>query len=244
MTLGEHLEELRRRVIYALLGLAVGLAAALVAGKWLVGLVKLPYVRAMHGLGREPQLIVLHAWEGLLIYLKVGLVGGILLAAPWISYQLWMFVSAGLYPRERRTVLLAVPLSAGLFIAGAAFFLLGVSVPILEFLIGFSAYLGLEPDITFSNHVSMMLGMMLVFGLAFQTPLVVLLLAKMGLVTRRQLTKYRRHVVVGMFILAAVCTSPSPVDQIALALPMWLLYELGVLLVYLFVSEDQPPVRA
>lgn len=238
MTLGEHLEELRRRIIHALLGLAAGLAAALAAGNYLVEAVKYPYVRAMHALGRDAELIVLHAAEGFIIYVKVALVAGIVLSSPWIFYQLWMFVSAGLYDRERRFVLPAVATSAVLFLAGAAFFLLGLAVPVLTFFIGFSDWLGLRADITFSNHVSMMLSLMLVFGLAFQTPLVVLLLAKMGIVRREQLTKYRRHVIVAMFILAALATSPSPIDQVAMALPMWLLYELGIVLVRIFVKED------
>ncbi|MGC9454401.1 MAG: twin-arginine translocase subunit TatC [Phycisphaerae bacterium] len=239
MTLGEHLEELRRRLIYALLGLAVAFVAALAAGNYLVEAVKHPYVVAMRAMGHEPGLIVLHATEGFIIYMKVALLGGVILASPWIFYQLWMFVSAGLYDHERRMVLPAVALSAVLFLAGAAFFLLGISVPVLKFFLGFSGWLGLRPDITFSNHVSMMLSLMLVFGLAFQTPLVVLILAKMGLVTRRQLAKYRRHVIIAMFILAAVATSPSPVDQVAMALPMWLLYELGVLLVRIFVRQER-----
>lgn len=237
MTVGEHLEELRRRIIYALGGLAAGIAIALAAGSYLVEALRHPYVRAMTETGREPELVVLHAAEGFFIYMKVALVGGLVLSSPWIFYQLWMFVSAGLYRRERRLVVPAVAASAGLFIAGAGFFLLGVSVPVMKFFIGFSGWLDLRPDITFENHVSMMLGLMLLFGLAFQTPIVVLLLAKMGVITRGQLVRYRRHVIVCMFVLAAVATSPSPLDQLALALPMWLLYELGVLLVRIFVDE-------
>ncbi len=237
MTVGEHLEELRRRIIRALLGLAVGVAIAMAAGNHLVDALKHPYIRAMAETGREPELIVLHAAEGFLIYLKVALVAGLVLSSPWVFYQLWMFMAAGLHRRERRMVLPAVAVSAGLFLAGAAFFLLGVAVPVLRFFIGFSGWLNLRADITFDNHVSMMLGLMLVFGLAFQTPIVVLLLARMGVVTRGQLSKYRRHVIVCMFLLGAVATSPSPLDQVALALPMWLLYELGVLLVRVFVDE-------
>ena len=133
----------------------------------------------------------------------------------------------------------AVPSSAVLFVTGAIFFLLIVSRPMFSFLIGFYTWLEMEPRITFSNYVSFVTRMMVVFGLGFQTPLAVLLLAKMGLVTVKKLNKYRRHVVVGTLILAAVCTSPSPVDQILLAIPMWLLYELGVLLTWLLVEKKR-----
>ena len=126
-------------------------------------------------------------------------------------------------------------------LASAAFFLLAVSEYLLRFFIGFNKYLGVQPVITLQSHVSLMTSLMLVFGLAFQTPLVVVVLAKMGLVTMGTLNHYRRHVIVSILILAAFATSPSPVDQILLAVPMWLLYEMGVLLVYLFVSKKSDP---
>lgn len=231
MTLGEHLEELRRRIFYALIGLAVAMGLTLLFGDWLLDQLKYPYVKVMANLGREAQLQVLSAGEGFMIYLKVSLIGGLILASPWICYQLWMFVGAGLYPHERRSFLLAIPFSALLFAAGAVFYLYVVSVPLLQFFLEFNDRLGLATQITLPNHISMMTNMMLAFGAGFQLPIVLAILGRTGLVTAEDLGKYRRHVIVALLIFAALVTSPSPFDQVLLAVPMYILFEIGVLLV-------------
>jgi len=239
MTLGEHLEELRRRIIYALIGLVLGMVVALCFGKHIIAIIQRPYVRAMEQLGRDPELAFMDVTTAFVTYLKIALTAGLIFSAPWVFYQFWMFVSAGLYARERKYVMVAVPFSASLFVCGALFFLFVISDYILSFFLGFGSWLGLRPIIRFHSHVSFMTNMMVVFGLSFQMPLLVLILGKMGLVTPRTLGQYRKHVIVAILILAAVVTSPSPIDQVALALPMWLLYELGVLLVYLLVTRKE-----
>ena len=134
----------------------------------------------------------------------------------------------------------AVPSSAGLFIIGAVFFLTVVSDQMFKFFIWFNtSFLDVKMVITLDKYITLVCLMMLVFGLGFQTPLAVLLLAKMGLVTTKTLNRYRKHVIVGLLILAAMVTSPSPVDQVLLAVPMWLLYELGVLLAYFLVEKPR-----
>lgn len=239
MTLGDHLEELRTRLIRIILGTAAALVVALVFGRQLVNLLKSPYTKAMKAAGREAQaeLAVLNISEGLATYLKVSLIAAIVMAAPWIFYQLWMFVSAGLHPRERRVVKFAVPMSAGLFISGVLFFMFVVATPVLSFFIRINDWLGLASVVTFVNHVDLMLTMALVFALAFQTPLVILLLGKMGVVTTKSLRRYRRHVIVVILILAAVFTPPDPLSQMLLAVPLWMLYEMGILMVWLFVNK-------
>lgn len=241
MTIGEHLDELRRRIIYVVLGVAVGTAVALVFGSRLVGVLKAPYVTVMEEAGIEPELAILQVTDGFTTYVRLGVVFGLVISSPWVFYQLWMFVSAGLYPSERRYVLLGAPFSALLFVTGAMFFLFGVSTMVLRFFVAFSRWIGVTPLITFQNHLRFMTSMMVAFGLGFQTPLAVMLLARMGLVSISTLHRYRRHVIVGMLVLAALFTSPSPVDQVALAVPMWGLYELGVLLAWLTTRRARRP---
>ncbi|MHC4562022.1 MAG: twin-arginine translocase subunit TatC [Planctomycetota bacterium] len=234
MTLGEHLDELRKRIIYAILGLVVATVIALLLGSHLVEFFRLPYVQAMEVVGKQPDLKVLHIADGLTTYLKMAFIAGMVFASPWVFYHVWQFVAAGLYDRERRAVMCAVPFSAGLFIAGSMFFMFVVAVPVFGFLIGINDWLGVETDLTFKHHVGFIARMVLVFGLAFQLPLVVLILGRIGIVSLRKLRHYRRHVIVGLLIASAVLTPPDPVSQLSLAVPLWLLYELGILLVVVF----------
>jgi sec-independent protein translocase protein TatC len=236
MTLVEHLEELRTRLIRALIGLVVGMALSLGFGKYIFRIVNEPFYQVV---GRE-KLVAINMPSPFMMYMKVCLYVGIIIASPWIFYQLWMFVSAGLYAHERRYVKLAVPFCTGLFILGATFFLKLISLPLLRFFYLFNRdIMGVAPMVTLENHVTFMTNMMLVFGLCFQTPVAVLLLGKMGLVTVKTLNRYRKHVIVIILIIAAFCTSPSPLDQIALAIPMWMLYELGVVLTYFLVEKKR-----
>jgi len=238
MSLGEHLDELRRRIVLAVIGLGVGVGVSLIFTKQIIQIVKAPYVRAMTENGFPTNLAILDATEALSIYLQVGIYTGIVIASPWIFYQIWKFVSAGLREKEKRYVMMAVPFSAGLFISGAVFFMVVVSYPLLTYFIGFSKWLGLNPVVTFSNHVSFMLMMMVLFGLSYQTPLVMLLLARVGIVNYEWFKKYRRHIIVAIFIFAAMVTGPTGVDQIALAVPMCLLYELGLVLIRVLIKNN------
>ena len=237
MTLGEHLEELRRRLIYALLAVAASTVAALCFCPALINLLRLPYHHAMERLQMPGELVVLGVADSLSIYLMVSLYAGLIVSAPVVLHQLWLFVGAGLYRRERRMVMLSVPFSAVLFLGGAAFFLAAVSEPILYYFMSVSRWLGTVPMITFDRYIGFMAKMMVLFGLAFQTPLVVLVLAAVGIVSIRGLNKYRRHVIIAVLVVAGVLTPPDPFSQIALAVPLWGLYELGVLLAYLLVGR-------
>lgn len=240
MSLGEHLDELRRRILYALAGLTVAMILTLTFGKELIEVIKLPYVEVLEDLKMDAPPVALTVTDAFFTYFRVALLAGVLLASPWIFYQLWLFVAAGLHAREKRYVHWAVPFSALLFIGGALFFLKFVSFPMLKFFMGFSGWLDVKPVIQLKELIKFMTNLMLVFGLAFQTPILVFVLGKVGLVTTATLTRYRRHVIVAMLILAAMVTSPSPIDQVALALPMWLLYELGIALVYFFARKEEP----
>lgn len=240
MTLVEHLEELRTRIIRAVIGLAVGMAIALAISPQAIAIINQPFYDVMGKGG--PGLVYDEMMSPFTLYMQISLYMGILIASPWIIYQIWQFIAAGLYKHERKYVVYAVPFSAILFITGALFFLFYISPKLLYAFYVFNQWFGgedLKALVKLNNHVTFMTSMMMVFGFCFQMPIAVLLLGKMGLVTVKSLGKYRRYVIVGILILAALVTSPSPLDQIALAIPMWLLYELGVLLVYLLVERKR-----
>jgi sec-independent protein translocase protein TatC len=234
MTLVEHLDELRTRIIRALIGLAVGMAIALAVCKSALDVINGPYERAT-GL----TLKAIDMMSPFTVYMQISLYLGLLISSPWVFYQIWMFIAAGLYKHERKYVVYAVPFSAILFITGSLFFLFYISPMLLGAFNLFNTWLNVESNVTIENNVDFMTNMMLVFGFCFQMPIAVLLLGKMGLVTVKTLGKYRKFVIVAILILAALVTSPSPLDQIALAIPMWLLYEVGVLLVYLLVEKKR-----
>ncbi len=157
---------------------------------------------------------------------------GVVLASPWIFYQLWMFVSAGLYPNEKRYVYVAAPFSAGLFITGALFFVFIIAPVTLKFLVMFNKeVLGVDSNFTFQNYVSFITIMMLIFGVAFQTPIAIFFLIRTGLVSIQAMTRSRRFVIFGIVILAAVATPGSDMFSLfSLAIPLYLLFEAGILL--------------
>jgi sec-independent protein translocase protein TatC len=233
MSLGDHLEELRYRVILAVIGLAVALVASLFFGKTIISFLEKPYFLAM---GNQARMQVLGPAEGFISYMNISLVTGVIIASPWIFYQLWMFVAAGLYPHEKRHVYLAVPFSAALFITGALFFIFVIAPITLKMLVLFNKQvLEVDSNFTFQKYISLITVMMLVFGLTFQTPIAVFFLNKIGLLSLDALYKSRRFVILGVIVAAAAATPGSDMFSLfALAIPMYLLFELGILLCYFF----------
>jgi len=154
------------------------------------------------------------------------------LALPWIFYHLWRFVAAGLYDKEKKIVHLAAPLSVILFVCGAAFFIMFIAPLTLRFFIRFNKILlGVDSAFTFEKYISFITNMMLVFGLSFQTPIVIFFLNRIGIVSLETFTKSRKYVLLIVFILAAVLTpGPDVISQVALAIPLYLLFETGILL--------------
>ena len=235
MSLGDHLEELRSRLIYALAGLVAGTIICMVFGTFLVKYLQRPYDELVPG----RPLVVLAPADAFVGYMKVSLVAGLVLSSPWVFYQLWMVISAGLYAREKRYVRVAVPFSTGLFIAGALFFFFVVAPISLQFFLKFGEIIGVAPSWTFQKYVSFITMLMLVFGLGFQTPIVIFVLNRTGLVSVGAMKKARRYVFLGMFVVAAVATPPDVISQITLGLPLYLLYELGILLCKLIPRRER-----
>jgi len=229
MTLGEHLEELRLRLILSLIGLAVTVGVCLFFGTAVISFIERPYIEAM---GKQARLQSLAPADGFTSYMEISVMTGVVLASPWIFYQLWMFISSGLYPQEKRYVYIATPFSAGLFVAGALFFVFIIAPVTLKFLVMFNKQiLGVDSNFTFQNYVSFIAMMMLIFGLAFQTPIAIFFLVKTGLISIQAMTRSRKYVIFGIVILAAIATPGSDAFSLfSLAIPLYLLFEAGIAL--------------
>ncbi|NLG33799.1 MAG: twin-arginine translocase subunit TatC [Lentisphaerae bacterium] len=230
MSLGQHLDELRMRLGLALLGFGVAMAGSLAGAKWFAGVVLSPFRKAMEAAGIEVRLQAVQPAEPFLVYLKAAMVLAALISSPWIFYQIWAFVSAGLHRHERRFVHVVVPASAGLFAFGVLFFLLGVAPLVFRFFMQFDLgidYLTYQPGV--GRTADFILGLALVFGVAFQMPIAIVVAERMGLVSYGGLCGARKFVFLGVFIVAAMATPPDVVSQLALAIPLYVLYEAGVL---------------
>jgi sec-independent protein translocase protein TatC len=229
MSLGDHLEELRLRLILALIGLSAAVAVCLGFGTYIIAFIERPYIAAM---GQQARLQSLAPADGFTSYMEISVMAGVVIASPWIFYQLWMFVSAGLYQHEKRYVYMVTPFSAGLFITGALFFVFLIAPVTLKFLVMFNKQvLGVDSNFTFQNYISFIIIMMLIFGVAFQTPIAILFLTKTGLVSIQAMARSRKFVIMGIVVLAAVATPGSDMFSLcSLAVPLYLLFELGIFL--------------
>ena len=228
MSLGDHLEELRARLILAITGLAVCTIITFCFGIQIIAFLEIPYRQAIPEVGLQ----TLTPADGFMTYSTIALIAGVIISSPWIFYQLWMFVAAGLYPKEKRYVYAAVPFSAALFIAGTLFFIFVVSPIMLKFFVTFNKdFLGITSNFTFQSYISFITTMSLIFGLSFQMPIVIFILNKAGLVSLELLRKSRKYVVLVIVIVAAVITpSPDAFSQILLSIPLYILFEVGILL--------------
>lgn len=228
MSLGDHLEELRSRLILTLVGLVIGTIICFCFGTRIINFIQRPYNQLMP----EQPLIALAPADAFIGYMKISLIAGLILSSPWVFYQLWMFVAAGLYLSEKRYVHMAVPFCTSLFVAGALFFIYVVAPISLAFFLKFGSIINVAPNWTFQKYVSFVTVLMLVFGVAFQTPVAIFFLNKTGLVSLQSLRKSRKYVLLAVFVVAAVATPPDVISQITLAIPLYLLFELGILLTY------------
>jgi sec-independent protein translocase protein TatC len=176
-------------------------------------------------------LITLTVMEAFMTYFLVSIYCGIVLSSPWLFYQAWMFISAGLYPQEKKYVYVYLPLSLGLFLGGVAlceFVVLPLGV---HYLLSFNEWLSVEPELRLSDWLNFAIMMPLIFGASFQTPIVMLFLERMGIVEVTLYTKNRR---MAYFALAAIgalmAAAPDALNMMLLVVPLWGLFEFGILL--------------
>ena len=222
MTVLEHLAELRRRIIIVGIGASV---AVVIAAFWLTW----PMITLLS----EPagvKLAALRPAEMFSTYMKVALATGVGLAMPLIVSQLLLFVLPGLHPYERRWIYIGVPAITFAFAVGLAFGFFLVIPFAVRFLMSFGGDI-VEAVWSVEAYLSFVSSLLLWIGLSFETPIALFFLAKLGVVNARQLARYRRYALVGAFIIGAIITpTPDPVNQTIVSVPIYLLYELGVLL--------------
>ena len=228
LTLLQHLAELRRRITISVVALLVGMGVSFAFFRQIIELL----VRPARDLstGAAGDLVYTEVTELLGTSIKVSLLAGLILAFPVILYQVIMFVAPGLTGREKRLLLAFMPGAMLAFASGVAFGYFVLTPPALHFLLTFGGDVA-TPFIRVSNIVNLMIRLLFWMGIAFETPLVMYMLAHLGLVNARSLGRFRRYWVVVAFILGAIITpTVDPVNQALVALPLLGLYEVGILL--------------
>ena len=236
-----HLIELRDRLVKG--SIAVGICfAALMLWPGAAGLYDLLAAPLVAHLPKGSTLIATSVISPFLVPLKITLMAAFLIALPVVLYQVWAFVAPGLYTHEKKLVLPLVISSSLLFFLGVAFCYFFVFGQVFKFIQGFAPKsITAAPDI--EAYLSFVLTMFIAFGAAFEVPVVVVVLARMGLVSIEKLRAFRSYFIVLAFIIAAVLTPPDVVSQLALAIPMVLLYEVGIWAAQIFIKHTQAPVE-
>ena len=234
-----HLIELRDRLIRALIavGIAFGVLMVWPGSGPLYDMLAAPLVA---NLPAGATMIATNVISPFLVPLKITLLAAFLLALPVVLYQVWAFVAPGLYSHEKNMVLPLVVSSTVLFFLGVAFCYFFVFGQVFKFIQGFAPKsITAAPDI--EAYLSFVMTMFIAFGAAFEVPVAVVVLARLGVVTIEQLKKWRGYFIVGAFVVAAVITPPDVVSQLALAIPMCLLYEFGIWCAKLFIKHTKAP---
>lgn len=234
-----HLIELRDRLVKATIGIAVVCAALMFwpGPSKIYNFIAQPMVAALPA---GSKMIATGVISPFLVPMKVTLVIALILALPWVFYQFWAFIAPGLYAHEKKLVLPLVISSSLLFIGGVAFCYFFVFGRVFAFIGDFApTSIAVMPDI--ENYLDFVMSMCLAFGATFEVPVVVVILVRMGIVSVAKLKEIRPYAIVGAFVIAAVVTPPDVVSQLSLALPMCLLFELGLFVAPMFVRHTQAP---
>ena len=232
-----HLEELRKRLITCFIAVGVGFAVCYGFKEKLFQILVQPLLRVMK---TGETLIFTGLPEAFFTYLKVALLSGLMLAAPIIIYQFWMFVAPGLYNREKRLMLPIVFLSSFFFVGGALFGYFIVFPWGFKFFLGFAdEHIRALPSM--KEYLGFSAKLLLAFGLVFELPLVITFLAKLGLVSVDFLKKNRKYALLLFFVGAAILTPPDVITQIMMALPLMLLYEISILGARIFGRQKIEP---
>lgn len=234
-TFVSHLLELRTRLLYAFGGLL------------LVFICLVPWAGELYALLAEPmiaklpaggQMIAIDVITPFFVPLKVAMMAAFLISLPYLLYQAWLFVAPGMHKHERRLMLPLITASVVLFFCGMAFAYFLV-FPVVFGFFSSAAPQGVAVMTDIDKYLSFVMGMFLAFGLTFEVPVAVVVLVKMDMINIAKLKEIRPYVIVGAFILAALVTPPDVVSQFMLAIPLWLLYEVGIIVARLMIKDSK-----
>ncbi len=234
-----HLVELRNRMVKASIGIAV-ICAALMLWPGPAAVYDFLALPMIASLPPGSKMIATGVISPFLVPMKVTLLLAFMISLPWVFYQVWAFIAPGLYAHEKRLVLPLVLSSSLLFMGGVAFCYFFVFGRVFAFIGEFApSSIAVTPDI--ENYLDFIMSMCLAFGATFEVPVVVVILVRMGIVSVEKLKEIRPYAIVGAFVIAAIVTPPDVVSQLALAIPMWILFELGLVMAPIFARATQAP---
>ena len=236
LPLTAHLQELRKRLILSFITIGVGFVICYTFSQSLFDLLAKPLLKIMPTGG---SLIFTSVAEAFFTYMKVAFIAGLILSSPFVLYQIWAFVAPGLYRHEKRY---AIPF----VLAGSFFFVLGIffayfiAIPIgFKFLLGYASDF-IKPMPSMQEYLSFSIKFLLAFGLVFEFPVVLVLLARVGVIDAKMMARQRKYAILLIFIFAAVMTPPDLISQVLMALPLMGLYELSIILSKIFGKKPNP----
>jgi len=221
-----HLIELKVRLTRSIIALLVAFGALFYWARDIYSLLAEPMLAK---LPPGTQMIAVEVASPFFVPIKVTMFAALIIALPYILYQVWAFIAPGLYSHEKKLVLPLIATSTLLFVVGMAFAYFIVFPVVFKFITQFAPE-GVSVMTDIQKYFDFVLALFLAFGVAFETPIAVVLLTRMGIVSIEQLKQARPYVVVGAFVVAAIFTPPDVVSQLLLAFPLWLLYELGLII--------------
>jgi sec-independent protein translocase protein TatC len=242
MSFLEHLEEMRHRIIRALQGFGIAFLLCVVFANQLWDIVRAPAVDALKKIGVNPPVLVINEpMEGFsIIWVKVPLVMSLFVASPWVLYQVWAFISPGLYQREKKWAVPFVLSTAGLFIAGGAFAYFVAFRFGLAFLLGLGMGGGVIPLVTITNYFDLFVNVMLGVALVFELPVAIFFLTLLHIASPEFLLRHSRYAILAIVIIAAIVTpTPDVFNLMLFAVPMCLLFFVGIFASFLLVMHRE-----
>jgi sec-independent protein translocase protein TatC len=237
MTLVQHLRELRYRLIMSILGIGIGMGLCVWQSELLLDFVRAP---VLPYLGHAGGLVFTGVMDKFMVHLKIGALGGLILTCPWWLFQVWRFISPGLYMNERRFAAGFIVSGTILFMAGVCFVYFLVYPAAFKYLFGIGGDID-KPMITINEYISFFATTTVMFGVAFELPLILVILALMGVIDAEFLRRQRRFAIPIMAVLTAFITPPDMVSMLLLLVPMCLLYESSILVIQFLLPRRKLP---